>query len=352
MTWKIAICGLGSAATRIHLPACRKLPEAEVVGGFDLKTPQKPMTFPLFESMQEMLTTSKPDIVIVATPTESHYEQTRAALNAGCHVMCEKPFMNSLDEAKDIVSQAKSVGRAVVVNNQYRFMKIHEASRKMIGDPEFGRLLFMSATQTFNRSGHTEDGWRGQDLQRTCKEFGIHVLDLARFYFDENPKYIRARMPRGDHQDGPDHLNLIELGFSGDRVAQITLDRLSRGQHRYLDIRLDGSNAVVESSIGGKLGLHAGVRGGTRKPYLELDMSAGGQARLYKGESYRKIASDPLDLFAHATSQLLAAFIDALETGKTPPCHAADNIHSLALVFAAYESAVTNRTISLEGRFD
>lgn len=352
MTWKIAICGLGSAATRIHVPACKKLPGVEVVGGFDSKTDHKSLPFPLFKSMQEMLAASKPDIVIVATPTESHFELTRAALDAGCHVLCEKPFMSSLDQAKDIVSLAENAGLSVIVNNQYRFMNIHEASRKMISDPEFGRLLFMSATQTFNRSGQTELGWRGQDLQRTCKEFGIHVLDLARFYFDENPGYIRARMPKGDHQDGPDYLNLIELGFSGDRVAHITLDRLSRGPHRYLDIRLDGSHGVVESSIGGKLGLHAGVRGGSRKPFLELDMSGGGQARFYQGENYRKIASDPLDLFAHATSQLLTAFIHALETGTTPPCHAADNIHSLALVFAAYESGMTNRAINLEGWFD
>ena len=350
MKWKIAICGLGAAATNIHIPAYQKLADVEVVGGFDPLASERTFSFPLFDSTDDMLAATRADIVVIATPAESHYELTKKALEAGCHVLCEKPFMNSLKGAKDIVELAEKLGRNVVVNNQYRFMQIHEASRKLINSAEFGQLLFMSASQTFYVSEQSEEGWRGRDLQRTCKEFGIHVLDLARFYFNENPISIRARMPRGDLQDGPDYLNLIELEFSGDRVAQITLDRLSKGPHRYLDIRLDGSNGVIESSIGGKLGLHTGIRGGSRKPYLEIDMSLGGQARFYQRENFRRIASDPLDLFANATSKLMLAFIHALNNKTTPPCSAADNFHTLALVFAAYESSRTNHTIFLEGQ--
>lgn len=349
MKWKIVICGLGAAAANIHIPAFQKLTNVEVVGGFDPLAGDKTFSFPLFDSFDDMLAATKADIVVIATPTGSHYELTRKALEAGCHVLCEKPFMNSLQEASDIVELAEKLDLGVVVNNQYRFMEIHEASHKLINSAEFGRLLFMSASQTFYVSEQSEEGWRGQDLQRTCKEFGIHVLDLARFYFNENPISIRARMPKGELQGGPDYLNLIELEFSGDRVAHITLDRLSKGPHRYLNIRLDGSDGVIESSIGGKLGLHAGIRGGSRKPYLHVDMAPGGQARFYKREKFRKIASDPLDLFAHATGKLMTAFIHALNTKTTPPCSAADNFHTLALVFAAYESSRTNQTVFLEG---
>jgi predicted dehydrogenase len=347
MKWKIAICGLGAAGSRIHLPAYKKLPSVEMVGGYDTATGADEYPLPLFNSMPEMIETARPDIVAIATPTASHYELTKMALEAGCHVFCEKPFMSSLAEADEIVGLAEQAGKWVVVNNQYRFMNIHEAARNRIGSEEFGELLFMSALQTFYVSEGSEGGWRGSDPQRTCKEFGIHVLDLARYYFDEDPVAIRARMPKGGHPEGPDYLNLIELEFSGDRVAHITLDRLSRGSHRYLDIRLDGSKGVVETSIGGKLGVHAGIRGGTRKPYLELNMSMGGQARLYRGEQYEKIASDPLDLFAHATRKLMVAFIHALETDTTPPCNGADNIKSLKLVYAAYESSEKNQAIHL-----
>jgi len=108
----------------------------------------------------------------------------------------------------------------------------------------------------------TEAGWCGKETRRTCQEFGIHALDLCRFFFDEDPVSVYARMPKGRNLNGPDYLILICLVYSGDRVAHLCLDRLSRGPRRYLDMRLDGSNGCVETSIGGNTALTAGIRGG------------------------------------------------------------------------------------------
>jgi hypothetical protein len=103
-------------------------------------------------------------------------------------------------------------------------------------------------------------------------------------------------------------------------------------------MRLDGSEATVETSLGGNIELKGGIKGGTRKPYINLDISLGGNAYLYKGETAKKIASDPLDLFPNATSHLLELFLQALDLGEAPPCHAEDNLKTLALMHAAYES--------------
>ena len=346
--WKIAICGLGAAARQIHLPAYAGLNNVSVVGGFDPGIDKADFPFPLYSSFEDMIDKAQPDIVAIVTPTASHFELSRQALDAGCHVFCEKPFMSNMQEAQDIVKRAAEVGKQIVVNNQYRFMNIHEAAKNRIGTDEFGELLFMSANQTFFVSDKTEDGWRGNDPQRTCKEFGIHVLDLARYFFDEDPVSIQARMPKPGRPDSPDYLDLITLEFSGDRVAHILLDRLSRGPHRYLDIRLDGSEAIVETSFGGKIECHAGIKGGSRKPYLELDLSMGGRARLYHGDKYRKLASDPLDVFANATRKLMAQYIAALENNSTPPCNGADNMRTLALVYAAYESSEKRQPVSFD----
>lgn len=337
MTRKIAVAGLGAAARQIHLPAYAKIEDLEVVGGFD-SAPRGKFPFPVFSSLDELLAKTRPEILAVVTPPATHYELARLALEAGCHVFCEKPFMSSLEEADAIVALARSRDRRVVVNNQYRFMRIHEEAKRRINSPEFGDLLFVSAQQTFRTDERTEAGWRGRQTRRTCLEFGTHVLDLCRFFFDEDPTSIVARMPKGRAPDGPDYLNLIQLEFSGDRVAHVTLDRLSRGPQQYLTMRLDGSLGCLETSIGGVAEFRAGLRGGSRKPFVALDVSMGGRAFLYRGDTCRKIASDPLDLFAAATSRLVRAFLSALERGETPPCDAADNVKTLALMLAAYES--------------
>jgi predicted dehydrogenase len=348
MTHTIAIAGLGEAARRIHLPAFKKLKGVEVVGGCDPFPVSDAWPFPVFTSIEELLQATRPEIVAVAAPTQAHFPLVCSALEAGCHVLCEKPFMNDLTEARHVISLADERQRHVVVNNQYRFMKVHMAAKERIGAAGFGRLQFVSAHQTFHVSEATEAGWRGQDPRRTCLEFGIHVIDLCRYYFDEDPLSITARMPKGDAQGGPDYLNLIQLEFSGDRVAHITLDRLSRGPHRYLDMRLDGTEAVVETRLGGQIEFRLGVRGRTRRPYLGLDVSLGASARLCTGERSKKIASDGLDLFADATSRLTGYLLEAIDAGTTPPCHAEDNVRTLALVLAAYESHASGRAVLMD----
>lgn len=347
MKRKIAIAGLGTAARQIHIPAYAKLADLEVVGGYDPAVREGRFGFPLFSSIDELLDRTSPDILSAVTPTARHFEVARKGLLAGCHVFCEKPFMASMEEANEITALSRDRMKWVVVNNQYRFMNIHRGAKKAIGTPEFGDLLFVNANQTFPVSEKSEAGWRGREMRRTCQEFGIHALDLCRFFFDEDPVAICARMPKGGNPGGPDYLNLIRLEFSGDRVAHVGLDRLCRGPQRYLEMRLDGSGGCVETSIGGNIAFAMGIRGGSRKPYVNLDVSLGGRALLYQGENVRKIASDPLDLFAHGTARLMRAFLDALDDRTTPPCNADDNRRTLALVLAAYESHERNRTIEM-----
>src|SRR6266508_224030 len=128
----IALAGLGSAARRIHLPAISKITDLEVIGGYDPAPPSGGFAFPLFASAEEMLEKTRPDILAVATPPDSHFALARLGLEAGAHVFCEKPFMNSLDEADRILALARQCRRQVVVNSEFRFMNIYRRSKKTI----------------------------------------------------------------------------------------------------------------------------------------------------------------------------------------------------------------------------
>jgi predicted dehydrogenase len=345
---RIAIAGLGAAARDIHLPAYAGLP-LQVVGGCDPSAAGRTFPFPVFATAAEMLDKTRPDILTVAAPPDQHLALVELGLAAGCHVLCEKPFMPTLEEADRACAVARERGRALVVNNQYRFMDIHREAKARIGRPELGELLFVSIQQSFFTTEATEAGWRGQDPRRTWKEFGTHAVDLCRFFFGEEPRAVTARMPRPGTPEGPDRLDLVQLDFPGDRVAHILLDRLCRGPHRYLTVRLDGSAGCIETRLGGGFEVRVGVRGGSRRPFLGADLSLGGQARLFHGERSRKIASEPLDVFARATRRLVAAMLEALDRGQVPPSHADDNRRTLAVMLAAYESAERGATVRVNG---
>lgn len=334
---RVVLVGLGKAGRAIHLPALRKLAALEIVGVHDLTDSGANIGLPMFLDFDRMLRDTNPDLVVIATPPASHASLTKSALIAGCHVFCEKPLAETLEDAQELVTLARACGREIIVNSEFPFMPIHWDAKRRMAEPGFGALQFVSIHQTFLVTPETEQGWRGEDTRRTLKEFGTHVLDLAKFFFGENPIRLRARMPRPGNLNGPDYLNLIELEFSGQRFAQITLDRLSKGRHRYLDIRLDGAEATIETQIGGRAEVTFGLKAATRRPFVDVDLAMGGRARLYRGETFEPIATAPLDLFADATSRLLCASIEALQAGQPLPYTLQDAFHTLKMLLACYE---------------
>lgn len=346
---KIALIGLGSAARRIHVPAIRRVPRLELVGGCDVTSNLTGFDFPLFTDLEQMIDRCRPDIVSIVTPTDSHFDLASRVAAKGVHVFCEKPFTATVEQAGALLALTRNKGVKIAVNNEFRFMACHQAAKSCIGSEPFGELLFVSMQQSFRTSSQTEAGWRGDDMERTNKDFGTHVFDLCRYFFGEEPLRLRAVMPRpgGGGGGGPDLLNLVDLEFSGDRFARITLDRLTRGRHRYLDIRLDGTGATVETELGGHAAISVGIHAAERRPFVDFDVSFGGRAFLCEGERRRKIAADPMALFAAATARLLEQFVQALQHGGEVPCSGADNIRTLALMRAAYDAAASRREIDL-----
>src|SRR3982074_3357384 len=90
--YRIAIAGLGRAAREIHIPALRKLDRVPIVGGADPAPSRTEFGFALFPDLATMLRETEPDIVAVLTPPATHHDLTRISLQAGAHVLCEKPF--------------------------------------------------------------------------------------------------------------------------------------------------------------------------------------------------------------------------------------------------------------------
>jgi predicted dehydrogenase len=175
----------------------------------------------VFKTPREMLDATRPDIVAVCTPPWLHLEHVLLALKHGCHVFCEKPLAESLEEADEMIRASDATGRMVVVNSQFPCMKIHSAAKRMIGAPDFGQLLYLHAWHTMRTDAHTEAGWRGQISRRLCFEFGIHVFELVRYFFDAEPVKLHAHMPNPLGRAGCDTVNVMSLEFSDGRAALI-----------------------------------------------------------------------------------------------------------------------------------
>ena len=354
MSVRVGIVGLGGVADRIHLPACRAVPEIEVVAGCDLNSQARdkmaekygiPQTF---ETVERMLAAATPEVIVVGTPPNSHFEICRLAFDAEAHVFCEKPFMPTLEEADRVIELAQKKQRLLRVNNQYRFMSFYRETKRRLDQGEFGRLYYIQCWQQMFHPPERETNWRSQLKECVLYEFGTHALDLACFFFDSLPASLHANIPRCRPEYDADVLVHTSLTFPDQRLATFSFNRVSHAPEKYLEMRLDCENASLRLSLGGVARFSVEWSRNAGRPIVKAGLLKGGQARAEVEGRSRVYSSSKKGEFASATAEHLKFFLEEMRQSPPSLAGAREAREILRLVFAGYESAKTGETV----RFD
>jgi len=140
---------------------------------------------------------------------------------------------------------------------------------------------------------------------------------------------------------------MVILDFSGGRSAAVTLQRLCRGPHRYLEMRIDGEQASLRTSIGGQARLTLALNPHSRMPSGRLDLAGGGQAWMEMGDRRRVLARNSLRAFPLATARHLQSVMAAVARHEEPPGSGTYARRVLSVVEAAYTSAATGAAVAL-----
>lgn len=346
---RIAIIGLGWAARAFNLPALRALDGAQLVGGCDGAEQQRhswegETGVPAFTSVQELLERTRPDVVVVATPPQSHADLCVQALEAGAHVICEKPFVMDLDEADRVLAASEAAERHVAVNHEFREKPIFRALLDRIGSAEAGRLAFAQIWQLMDLAPWDEPvAWRAAMPNRTLFEGGVHLVDLMLQVFGERPEGVYARHSSGlETERRSDAVHLVTLDFPGGRLGQITIDRLCPAGTRYVEVRADCERASLRASEGGRAVLQLGKKRAERTG-ARIDFGPGGLAWMEVGLKRTTLARNPRNPGADGTTRLYRRIAESLARGEEPPASAREARDVLAVVEAAYRSAQTGR---------
>src|SRR5207253_1240455 len=147
---------------RIHLPACALVPEVEIAGICDPDAEVRSRIArqygirQTFAGFEEMIAQVRPEAVIVATPPRTHFEICSKALQVNLHVLCEKPFMATVEEADRVIAIAKDKNLLLRVNNQYRFMSFYSETKRRLQAGEFGRVFYIQCWQQMFHPPSTE----------------------------------------------------------------------------------------------------------------------------------------------------------------------------------------------------
>ena len=145
-----------------------------------------------YTDFNEMFSKENIDAVSVCTWNSSHKPATIAALNAGCHVLCEKPMAMNTQEAQEMLECAKKNGKLLMVGFVRRFGNDADLIRKFCDGGTLGDLYYAKAS--YLRRNGCPGGWFGDKEYSgggPLIDLGVHVIDLVRFLAG-NPKPVSA----------------------------------------------------------------------------------------------------------------------------------------------------------------
>jgi predicted dehydrogenase len=351
---RFGFVGLGFATRWLHLPAVRGLAGCVAVGGVDtVESRQEEWAGadggPVFRSLEELLEQARPDIVVVATPPESHAQLCVSALEAGAHVICEKPFVSSVAEADRVLEVARANGRRVAVNHEFRYMPIFAAVPSQAGRADVGRPVFLHCTQFMDLPPWKEEvPWRAAMPDRSLFEGGVHLVDLFHMIVGRVPESVFAKTSSGlDLDRRADAIHLVTLDYGDGLLGQITIDRLCRAGTRYVDLRVDCEEASIRSSYGGRAFVRLGLKRAER-PGIRVDIGPEGLAWIERGLQRKVVARNARRATQKATQALYSEAVEAFRRDEEPPTTAHIARETMRIIEAAYRSARTGAPVSLD----
>src|SRR5690625_2230579 len=144
---KVGIIGAGGIAANVHIPNYLKNSsrvKVQAIADVNIDRAQEIATqfnIPnVFASYQKMLETTELDAVSVCIPNKFHKDATIAALEAGCHVLCEKPPAMNAEEAELMMETAKKAGKILTYGFHYRYSPEVEITKSFIDAGEMGDI--------------------------------------------------------------------------------------------------------------------------------------------------------------------------------------------------------------------
>lgn len=352
---RIGVIGAGAIATLGHIPGFQKLPDVQVAAICDTNVTRAQnvaIKFDIpdvYEDYHDLLADASLDAITVAVPNALHAPVTLAALEAGKHVLCEKPLATTVADGQAMVEAAERADRLLALNMHQRMRPEMIVLRNAVAAGRLGKMGYTKA-RWFRRSGIPGFGswFTRRELAGggVLMDIGVHMLDLAMWLLGF-PKVVAVR---GETQ--------TIHGSRGRGLGRWGVDHVAGGTFDVEDfaathLRLaDGGLVTVEVSwaLYGRDEERVqllGDEGGA-----DVFATVYGQAtplRLFRDEGGMPADIIPmvLPLPGSEWDRSMARFVGALREGAEPVANGREALRVLELLDATYRSASEGREVTV-----
>jgi predicted dehydrogenase len=274
----------------------------------------------------EVVTADDVEAIVVATPTTTHHELALAALEAGKHVLCEKPLASTVAQCDELIAAAERAGRTLFVGHTFLFNPAVRKMYDLIQDGAVGRLLYANSVRTGL-------GPIRQDVNALW-DLAPHDISILLFLFSEEPASISAigrAFLRADVED----VVFAQLRFESGAVAGLHVSWLDPYKVRRVTVVGDQRMLAFDDvAVDEKLKIFD--KGASYEAVAE-------SARGSDFGEYRAIIRDgdiviPKVEAHEPLKEQFAEFVRCCESGERPPTDGAAGRRVVAVLEAATES--------------
>ncbi len=336
MSHSIGVIGAGAIVRGCHLPAYRDagFVVAAIADADAERARQVAQEYGIptqYASAEELLAHADVDVVDIAVPPAAQPAVALAALSSGRHVLCQKPLAQTLTDAISIANAAEKARLKVAVNQQLRWAPLVSAVADLlrtgsVGPPDLLSLEISTVTDW--------SPWRFlADRQRLdLLMHSIHFLDAIRFLLGE-PRLVTAWGRRSPGQIVAGETITVTVMEFDHTLAILTVNHNDPApRHAVGVLRLTGPQCAIE----GRIGLYS-------KPGFPIDEPD--RLAFGTGDRYGDLVPLPGSWFPGAFAGPMGNLLEAIDSGKNPLTNVRDNLRTMALVEAAYESMQSQRPV-------
>jgi len=190
------------------------------------------------------------DLVTVATPNATHYEITKAYLEAGFHVLCEKPMTMTVEQGEDIVRTARATGRICAVNYGYSGYSLVRHMKAMVARGDLGKIRLVKAEFAHGHHADAADAdnprvrWRYDPAQAGVSaqfaDCGIHALHMASFVTGQEVEQLSADTVSCIASRELEDDAMVNFRMDGGAVGRLWTSSIAIGRQHGLTLQVFG----------------------------------------------------------------------------------------------------------------
>jgi predicted dehydrogenase len=198
------------------------------------------------------------DLVTVATPNATHYEITRAYLEAGFHVLCEKPMTMTVEEGEDIVKLARKTGKICAVNYGYSGYSLVRHMKAMVARDDLGQIRLVKAEFAHGHHADAADAdnprvrWRYDPKQAGASaqfaDCGIHALHMASFVTGQEVERLSADTVSCIASRELEDDAMVNFRMEGGAVGRLWTSSIAIGRQHGLTLQVFGEKGGLRWS--------------------------------------------------------------------------------------------------------